>query len=118
MGMKILITGCQGFIGKNLAQHLKKQGHYVVGIDKTLKIGDPVYVDEFVGHDMEQRISIENDFKHHKIYRSIDPSISLPFIQPNECNESTNCINIATIEDNSIIELLISSKEFVLSVSE
>ena len=60
--MKSLITGCQGFIGKNLAQHLKKQGHYVVGIDKKLKVGDPVYVDEFVGHDMEQRISIENDF--------------------------------------------------------
>jgi len=60
--MKVLITGCQGFIGKNLAQHLKKQGHYVVGIDKTLKIGDPVFVDEFVGHDMEQRISIDNDF--------------------------------------------------------
>ena len=60
--MKVLITGCQGFIGKNLAQHLKKQGHYVVGIDKTVKIGDPVFVDEFVGHDMEQRISIENDF--------------------------------------------------------
>jgi len=60
--MKVLITGCQGFIGKNLAQHLKKQGHYVVGIDKTVKNGDPVFVDEFVGHDMEQRISIENDF--------------------------------------------------------
>ena len=60
--MKVLITGCQGFIGKNLAQHLKKQGHYVVGIDKTLKTGDPVFVDEFVGHDMEQRISIDNDF--------------------------------------------------------
>ena len=60
--MKVLITGCQGFIGKNLAQHLKKQGHYVVGIDKTVKIGDPVFVDEFVGHDMEQRISIDNDF--------------------------------------------------------
>jgi len=60
--MKVLITGCQGFIGKNLAQHLKKQGHYVVGIDKTLKIGDPVFVNEFVGHDMEQRISIDNDF--------------------------------------------------------
>ena len=60
--MKVLITGCQGFIGKNLAQHLRKQGHYVVGIDKSLKVGDPVFVDEFVGHDMEQRISIENDF--------------------------------------------------------
>ena len=60
--MKVLITGCQGFIGKNLATHLKKQGHHVVGIDKKLKVGDPVFVDEFVGHDMESRITIENDF--------------------------------------------------------
>tara|TARA_R110001592_G_scaffold4887_1_gene27085 strand:+ start:61 stop:1002 length:942 start_codon:yes stop_codon:yes gene_type:complete len=60
--MRSLITGCQGFIGKNLAQHLKKQGHYVVGIDKKLKVGDPVYVDEFVGHDMETRLTLENDF--------------------------------------------------------
>ena len=47
--MKVLITGCQGFIAKNLAQHLKKQGHYVVGLDKKLKTGDPVFVDEFIG---------------------------------------------------------------------
>ena len=60
--MRSLITGCQGFIGKNLAQHLRKQGHHVVGIDKKLKVGDPVFVDEFVGHDMESRITIENDF--------------------------------------------------------
>ena len=60
--MKVLITGCQGFIAKNLAQHLKKQGHYVVGLDKELKTGDPVFVDEFHGHNMEQAIKIENDF--------------------------------------------------------
>ena len=60
--MKVLITGCQGFIAKNLAQHLKKQGHYVVGLDKKLTVGDPVFVDEWVGHDMEQPINIKNDF--------------------------------------------------------
>ena len=60
--MKALITGCQGFIGKNLAQHLKKQGHHVTGIDKKLKTGDQIFVDEFVGHDMESRITMENDF--------------------------------------------------------
>ena len=60
--MKVLITGCQGFIAKNLAQYLKKQGHYVVGLDKKLKTGDPVFVDEFHGHDMESKITIENDF--------------------------------------------------------
>ena len=56
--MKVLITGCQGFIAKNLAQHLKKQGHYVVGLDKKLKTGDRVFVDEFHGHNMEQAIKI------------------------------------------------------------
>ena len=34
MGMKVLITGCQGFIGSNLVTHLQKQGHEVIGIDK------------------------------------------------------------------------------------
>ena len=62
MGMKVLITGCQGFIAKNLAQHLKKQGHYVVGLDKKLKTNDPVFVDEFHGHNMEETIKLENDF--------------------------------------------------------
>ena len=67
--MKILITGCQGFIAKNLAQHLKKQGHYVVGLDKKLKVGDPVFVDEFIGHDMEESIKIDNDFD--RVYLSL-----------------------------------------------
>ncbi|MBS1633463.1 MAG: GDP-mannose 4,6-dehydratase, partial [Bacteroidetes bacterium] len=31
--MKILITGVAGFIGSNLAKHLLKRGHSVVGID-------------------------------------------------------------------------------------
>ena len=66
-------------------------------------------VDGSYTHFLSWEASIENDFKHHKIYRSIDPSISLPFIQPNDCNESTNCINIATIEDNSIIEFIDST---------
>ena len=60
--MKVLITGCQGFIAKNLAQHLKKQGHYVVGLAKKLKTNDPVFVDEFHGHNMEETIKLENDF--------------------------------------------------------
>lgn len=31
--MKILVTGCAGFIGMHVAQYLLKQGHEVVGID-------------------------------------------------------------------------------------
>ena len=57
MGMKVLITGCQGFIAKNLAQHLKKQGHYVVGIDKKLKTNDQMsnYLD-FLKHYQENHM--------------------------------------------------------------
>jgi len=31
--MRILLTGCAGFIGSNIARRLIKDGHYVVGID-------------------------------------------------------------------------------------
>ena len=31
--MKILITGCAGFIGFSLSEYLLKKDHYIVGID-------------------------------------------------------------------------------------
>jgi len=35
--MKIVITGCAGFIGYHAAKHLLERGHKVIGIDNPLK---------------------------------------------------------------------------------
>ena len=37
--MRILVTGCAGFIGSNITERLLKDGHYVTGIDNF----DPYY---------------------------------------------------------------------------
>ena len=58
--MKILVTGCQGFIGNNLVKHLIKQKHYVVGIDIS-ENGRKVLCD-LTMHNMETPLTIENDF--------------------------------------------------------
>ena len=58
--MKILVTGCQGFIGNNLVKHLIKQGHDVVGID-ILENSREVLCD-LTMHNMETPLTIENDF--------------------------------------------------------
>jgi|TARA_Y100000296_G_scaffold81108_1_gene107743 nucleoside-diphosphate-sugar epimerase len=61
MGMKVLITGCQGFIGSNLVTHLQKQGHEVIGIDKRKSTRREVPC-ELIIHDLETQIPIKNDF--------------------------------------------------------
>lgn len=38
---KILITGCAGFIGSHLVDHLLKDSHYVIGIDNFNNYYDP-----------------------------------------------------------------------------
>ena len=59
--MKILITGCQGFIGSNLVTHLQSQGHTVIGMDKRKSSRREVSC-ELIVHDIETPIPIENDF--------------------------------------------------------
>ncbi len=40
--LKILVTGCAGFIGSNLVQQLLEQNHFVLGIDHLSDYYDPV----------------------------------------------------------------------------
>ena len=44
--MKILLTGCAGFVGSNLLDNLIKKGHYVIGID-NLSTGKIDFINEY-----------------------------------------------------------------------
>ena len=44
---KILVCGAGGFIGHHLVKNLKKQGHYVVGVDLKNPEYEPTDADEF-----------------------------------------------------------------------
>jgi len=45
--MKVLITGCSGFIGSNLTIRLLKEGHTLVGLD-NMSQGDPLNMEGFI----------------------------------------------------------------------
>ena len=48
--MRVLLTGCGGYIGSRLAARLRCQGHHVVGLDRVPCAGVPV--DEFIQCDL------------------------------------------------------------------
>src|SRR5690625_3750641 len=48
--MKILVTGCAGFIGMYVAQRLLKDGHEVVGIDNLNDYYDPALKEHRLAH--------------------------------------------------------------------
>ena len=41
--MNILITGCSGFIGFHLCEHLLKKGHKIFGVDNLNKYYSPIF---------------------------------------------------------------------------
>jgi len=59
--MKVLVTGCQGFIGSNLVVYLQNQGHEVIGMDNCKDTRREVPC-ELIIHNMETPIPIKNDF--------------------------------------------------------
>lgn len=56
--MKVLVTGCQGFIGSNLVVHLQSQGHEVIGMDNCEDTRREVPC-ELIIHNIETPIPIK-----------------------------------------------------------
>ena len=71
--MKILITGCAGFIGSNLSRALLKLGHAVYGID-DLSVGNKDYLPKQV------RCLYTHQLDHYSINKLKFPFESLDFI--------------------------------------
>jgi UDP-glucuronate 4-epimerase len=48
--LRILVTGCAGFIGSNLCDQLLKEGHFVLGIDHLSDYYDPIIKINNISH--------------------------------------------------------------------
>lgn len=59
---KILVCGAGGFIGSHLVERLKKEGHYVVGVDLKEPLYNKSPADEFYVVDLRDQRNVESLF--------------------------------------------------------
>jgi GDP-D-mannose 3',5'-epimerase len=59
---KILVCGAGGFIGSHLVDRLKKEGHYVVGVDLKEPLYSKSFADEFYVVDLRDQRNVESLF--------------------------------------------------------
>lgn len=62
--MKILVTGAGGFIGTHLVSRLKKDGHFVVGVDIKKNEWKQSDADFFVIHDLSDQTAVDHLFRN------------------------------------------------------
>ncbi len=84
--MKILITGCQGFIGKSLALYAIQNGHKVLGVTRSKAVQSvPEITIQQCSLDSNEFISLINRFKPDMIYHSAgSSSVGYSFQQPRD----------------------------------
>jgi nucleoside-diphosphate-sugar epimerase len=69
---KILVCGAGGFIGSHLVERLKKEGHYVVGVDLKEPLYSKSLADEFYVVDLRDQRNVESLFhliRYDEIYQ-------------------------------------------------
>ena len=93
---KILITGGAGFVGYNLAVHLKNKGHTVMVMDNLVRRGSeinmPKLYEQGIGF-THGDIRNKEDFNNHPALRSIEYDVILETAaQPSACSGYRNPI--------------------------
>ena len=133
--MKILITGCAGFIGSNLVDYLLKEGHIVVGIDnfdeyyaKEIKIvnlhnanrNDNFTFFEIDILDQKSLFELKNNYDviiHLAAKAGVRPSLENPsFYQRVNVEGTQNILNFAT--ECSINKIIFASSSSVYGINE
>lgn len=133
--MKILVTGCAGFIGSNLVDYLLKEGHIVVGIDnfddyypKQIKIANLQNANQNENFtffeidilDQKSLLVVKKNYDviiHLAAKAGVRPSLDNPSLYQRVNVEGTqNVINLAT--DCSVNKIIFASSSSVYGINE
>jgi UDP-glucuronate 4-epimerase len=133
--MKILITGCAGFIGSNLVDYLLNEGHKIVGIDnfddfysKDIKIANLQNANQNENFtffeidilDQKSLFELKNNYDaiiHLAAKAGVRPSLENPSLYQRVNVEGTqNVINLAT--ECSVNKIVFASSSSVYGINE
>jgi len=133
--MKILITGCAGFIGSNLVDYLLKEGHIVVGIDnfdeyyaKEIKIANLHNANQNENFtffeidilDQKSLFELKNNYDaiiHLAAKAGVRPSLENPTLYQRVNVEGTqNILNFAN--ECSVNKIIFASSSSVYGINE
>jgi UDP-glucuronate decarboxylase len=115
--MKIIVTGCAGFIGSHLTERLIKEGHHVLGIDNfqtgQLKNMEAFINNErfvFLEHDIEESLRVGDEID--EIYHLACPAAPIHYQK-----DPIKTLNTAFIGTKNLLDLANRKQARILYVS-